>query len=146
MPVFSPGRDKIFTAAAKVRFSIHGFPDFYALLGVQRDASPQGLEEAITSRGADLLAASFSRGGKGEFLTLLERHMNDFRPILLDKVARIAYDEQLRRHEADEPRALAFEAWKESHGNGNALSRGLQKASRGIRERLRAAFWESEYF
>jgi hypothetical protein len=146
MPVFSDGRDEIFKPAPKVRFTIGGFPDFYALLNIERDASPAQIEEAIVSRGADLLAASFSRGGRAELLVLLERYMNDFRPVLLNKVVRIAYDEQLRRHEVREPRAVEFEVWKHTYANGSNLSQRLQNASRGIKERVKAAFWDAEYF
>jgi hypothetical protein len=146
MPVFSSGRDEIFKPAPKVRFTVGDFPDFYALLDIKRDASPFQIEEAIVSRGADLLAASFSRGGRAELLVLLERHMNDFRPVLLDTVARIAYDEQLRRHEAQEPRAVGFEVWKQTYANGNGFSQRLQNVSRGLKERVKAAFWDAEYF
>ncbi len=146
MPVFSLGRDAIFTKAPKAALQIGGFPDFYALLGVERNAARAALENAITMRAADLLAASFSRGGKGEFLALLERHIPDFRPILLDKTARLAYDEELRRHESDDARALPFSDWKTGFAAQSRVARGLKTASLGVKARLRAAFWESEYF
>lgn len=146
MPVFSDGRDAVFTSPPKIRLTVNGFPDFYALLAVSRDASPVELKEAIVSRGADLLTASFSRGGRPELLMLLERHMNDFRPVLLNKVSRIAYNEQLRCHEAGEPCALEFEVWKQTYANGSKLSQRLQDASRSLKERVKAAFWDAEYF
>ena len=146
MPVFSHGRDAIFTKAPKAALQIGGFPDFYVLLGVKNDATRAQLEDAITSRAADLLAASFSRGGKGEFLTLLQKHMADFRPILLDKVTRLAYDEQLRRHATNDARAVEFEEWKSEFAAQNRITRGLKTASLGFKAKLRAAFWESEYF
>ncbi|RYG68840.1 hypothetical protein EON80_10875 [bacterium] len=146
MPVFSSGRDKIFTAAPKIRLTIDGFPDFYALINTARDAPPEEIKDAITSRGADLLAASFSRGGKAELMVLLEKHIKDFRPVLLDKATRTAYDEELRRHEAGEPRAVEFEVWWQSYTGSSALSRSLKQASRSFKERLKAAFWDSEYF
>ncbi len=105
MPAFSFGRDAIFTPEPKVALHIGGFPDFYALLDIERSAGRTELEGAITSRAADLLAASFSRGGRSEFLRLLRRHITDFRPVLLDKTMRLAYDEQLRLHEAGDARA-----------------------------------------
>lgn len=145
MPVFSPGRDAVFTSTAKVVLQIEGFPDFYAILAVERDANPAQLETAIVSRGADLLAASFSRGGKSELLQLLERHMTEFRPVLLDKITRLAYDEQLRRHEAKEARAMPYEVWKQHHLGGNRLTRGLKTASLSFKARLKAAFWDAEY-
>ena len=145
MPVFSPGRDAVFTPVEKIVFQVDGFPDFYAILGVERDASSSQLETAIISRGADLLAASFSRGGKGELLMLLERHMTDFRPILLDKVTRLAYDEQLRRHKAREARAMPFDVWKQTHVGGNRLTRGLKTASLSLKARIKAGFWDAEY-
>jgi hypothetical protein len=146
MPAFSPGRDTIFASAPAIVFQINGFPDFYAILGVSRDASNSELENAITSRGADLLTASFSRGGKAEFITLLERHMTDFRPILLHRVARLSYDEQLRRHETNDARALDFNGWKNQFASRNILARGLQTASSGVKARFKAAFWDAEYF
>ena len=146
MPAFSPGRDSIFTSSPKIAFQIDDFPDFYAILDVPRDATDSELENAITSRGADLLAASFSRGGKGEFITLLNRHITDFRPVLLDKIARLAYDEQLHRHENGDARALSFPAWKTQFANRSLLSRGLKTASNGLKARFKSAFWDSEYF
>ncbi len=145
MPVFSPGRDAIFTQKPQVKLQIDGFPDFYALLGTPRDASMKELETAITSRAADLLAASFSRGGKGEFLALLHLHVADFRPVLLDKVTRLAYDEQLRRHENSEARALPFAQWRQTFATQNRLSRGLQNASRSFTARLKSVIWDAEF-
>ena len=145
MPVFSLGQNAIFTQAPKSTLQIGGFPDFYALLDLPRDASPRELENAITSRAADLLAASFSRGGKGELITLLSRHITDFRPVLLDKVTRFAYDEQLRRHESGDERALPYAQWKQTFAGGNRLSRGLQSASRGFKAHLKSVLWDAEY-
>lgn len=146
MPVLASNRDAIFTKAEKIAFQIGDFPDFYALIGTPRAATRAEIDSAITSRAADLLAASFSRGGKGEYLQLLERHVPDFRAVLLDKTIRRAYDEELRRHESGDARAMPFEIWKQTHVASNRLSRGLKTASRGLKARLRAAFWESEYF
>ena len=145
MPVFSLGRNAIFTAETKVTFQIGGFPDFYALLGAPRESSFQELETAITSRAADLLAASFSRGGQGELLTLLRQHIADMRPVLLDKTTRLAYDDQLRRHENGDIHALPYGEWKQTLANQNRLSRGLQNASRGFKAHLKRAFWDAEY-
>lgn len=146
MPAFSFGRDAIFTPEPKVALHIGGFPDFYALLDIERSAGRTELEGAITSRAADLLAASFSRGGRSEFLRLLRRHITDFRPVLLDKTMRLAYDEQLRLHEAGDARALEFARWKSEFEAQSRLSRGLKTASLGLGARFRAAFWDSEYF
>lgn len=145
MPVFSPGRNAIFSKDAKVALQIEGFPDFYALLDLPRDASSKALETAITSRAADLLGASFSRGGQGELLTLLRLHITDFRPVLLDKTARLAYDEELRRHENGDERATPFAQWKQLFVNQNRLARGLQSASRGFKAHLKSVIWDAEY-
>ena len=145
MPVFSLGQSAIFTSEAKIALQIDGFPDFYALLGAPRDASASQLENAITSRAADLLAVSFTRGGKGEMLTLLKRHITDFRPVLLDETARVAYDEQLQRHENRDIYALPFEGWKQTLATQNRLSRGLKNASRGLKAHLKSVIWDVEY-
>jgi len=145
MPVFSLGRSAIFTQEIKVALQIGGFPDFYALLGVPRDTGAKDLETAITTRAADLLGASFSRGGKGELLTLLNRHITDFRPVLLDKATRLSYDEQLRRHEDGDERALPFAEWKQTFVTRNRLARGLKTASRGVKAHLKSVLWDAEY-
>ena len=145
MPVFSPGPSAVFTQELKIALQIDGFPDFYALLGTPREASAKELENAITSRAADLLAVSLSRGGKGELVTLLSRHITDFRPILLDKVARLAYDEQLRRHENGDERALDFATWKQTLASGNRLTRGIKVASRDLKSHLKSVFWDAEF-
>lgn len=145
MPVFSLGRNAIFSAETKVPLRIDGFPDFYALLAMPRSASSKELENAITSRAADLLSVSLSRGGKGELVELLNRHIADFRPVLLDSATRFAYDEQLRRHEDGDESALPFEQWKQTFASGNRLSRGLKTASRGLKAHLKAVFWDPEY-
>ncbi|PQV63875.1 hypothetical protein B1R32_10882 [Abditibacterium utsteinense] len=146
MRVYSPDRDAIFTKAPKAALQIGGFPDFYALLGIEPTANRAALENAITSRAADLLAASFSRGGKSESLILLEEHITDFRPVLLDKVTRLAYDEQLRRHQIGDARALPFAHWKVEFAAQNRIARGFKTASLDFKARIRAAFWDSEYF
>ncbi len=145
MPVFSLGRSAIFTQEIKVALQIGGFPDFYALIGMPRDATSKQLETAITTRAADLLAASFSRGGKGELLTLLNRHITDFRPVLLDKTARLAYDEQLRRHENGDEGAVPFAEWKQTFASGTRLSRGLKTASRGVKAHFKSVLWDAEF-
>lgn len=145
MPVFSLGQSAIFTQEAKVALQIGGFPDFYALLDTPRDATLAQLENAITSRAADLLAASFSRGGRGEMLTLLKRHVTDFRPILLDSATRASYDEQLRLHEAGDIQARPFAEWKQTLAGGNRLSRGLKSASRGVKAHLKSVIWDADF-
>lgn len=145
MPVLSPGRDAIFSKAAKTALQINGFPDFYALIGAARGASFAELETAITSRAADLLAASFSRGSEGEALVLVRRYLTEMRPILLDKATRAAYDEQLGHHESGDARALPYLEWQQTLASGNRVSRGLQGASRSFKERLKTAFWDAEY-
>ena len=145
MPVFSPGRTAIFTQNAKTALQINGFPDFYALLEMPRDATSKQLETAITTRAADLLAASFSRGGQSELMVLLRRHITDFRPVLLDKNARFSYDGQLRGHENGDALALSFSNWQQTFANGNRLSRGLGVASRGLKAHLKTVFWDAEF-
>jgi hypothetical protein len=145
MPVFSLGRDAIFHKESKAALQIDGFPNLYALLGVERDASRAQIDDAITARGADLLAVSFSRGGKNEWIGLLERHLHDFRPVLLDKTTKLSYDEQLARHESGDPQALSFPTWKQTAVSTNRLSRGLKVASHGLKARFKAALWDAEY-
>ncbi len=99
MPIFSNDRDLIFTPVEKPIYHVGDFPDFYAILNVDPKARLSVIEDAIYSRGADLLTASFSRGGKSELVELLEKYQNVFRLVLLDPTARSHYDALLLRHQ-----------------------------------------------
>ena len=142
MPAFSHDRDAIFTRAVAVQLAYNGFPDFYALLGAERDATLGDLETAIVESGADLLAANFSRRGGSELIRLIERHLTDFRPILLDAENRRRYDAQLKRHQSRDANALPYAEWRARLPAPQAAT----PPARGWRARLRRAFWESEYF
>ncbi len=141
MPAFSPDRAAIFTRNAPVVLQYNGFPDFYALLAIERNASASEVEVAIVERGADLLAASFARGIGNELTRLLQTHLRDFRPILLDPDNRRRYDDQLRRHQSGDINALAFAEWRARL----PVAAPLQKPAPGLRARLRRALWESDY-
>ena len=142
MPAFSYDRDAIFTRTVVVALTHNGFPDFYAILGAERDAAPDDLENAIVDRGADLLAANFSRRGGSELIRLLERHLNDFRPVLLDAENRRRYDDQLNRHQKRDANALPYAEWRARL----PAPRPATPPARGWKARLKRAFLESEYF
>ncbi len=142
MPAFSHDRAAIFTRSDIVQLAYNGFPDFYALLGAERDAAPDELEAAIVDRGADLLAANFSRRGGSELIRLIERHLNDFRPVLLDADNRRRYDDQLRRHQSRDSNALPYADWRARL----PAPKPQAPPARGWKARLRRAFVESEYF
>jgi len=141
MPAFSSDRDAIFARSVAVQLAYNGFPDFYALLGIERDAAPDALETAIVERGADLLAANFSRRGGSELIRLIERYLNDFRPVLLDAENRRRYDEQLARHRNHDANALPYSDWRARLPAPQAAT----PPARGWRARLKRALWESEY-
>ena len=142
MPAFSHDRDAIFTRAVAVSLAYNGFPDFYAILSVERDADFDDVEAAIVDRGADLLAANFSRRGGSELIRLLERYLQDFRPVLLDADNRRRYDDQLKRHQLRDHNALPYAEWRARLPAPTAAT----PPARGFKARLRRAFWESEYF
>ena len=141
MPAFSPDRAAIFTQTAAVPLSYNEFPDFYALLGIERDAAPAVLELAIIERGADVLAASLGRGAGSELIRLLRRYLPDFRPILLDAENRRRYNDQLRRHQSGDLNALPYSDWRARL----PAPPPPQAPARGLRARLRRAIWESDY-
>ena len=119
-------RREVFERPEKIVFEVgRGFIDLYALLLIRRDASRAEIEEAIVSRGADLLALLFSRGGKNEVNLALEAYLPHFRPILLDAGTRRAYDEQLRWHECGDARAQDYAQW-----SARQLSRANQAVIR----------------
>lgn len=141
MPAFSHDRSAIFTRSAIVQLAYNGFPDFYALLNVENDATSDELEAAIVDRGADLLAANFSRRGGSELIRLIERYLNDFRPVLLDTENRRRYDDQLNRHQKRDNNALPYNEWRARL----PAPRAATPPARGWKARLRRAFLESEY-
>ena len=141
MPALSSDRATIFTHTAPVPLFYNGFPDFYALLAIESDAAPDELETAVIERGADLLAASFSRRGGSELIRAVERYLGDFRPVLLDADNRRRYDDQLRRHKRRDANALPYAEWR---ARLPALKPPVAPA-RGLKARLRKALWESEY-
>lgn len=141
MPAFSHDRAAIFARAVPVPLLYNGFPDFYALLAIESDAASDELENAIVERGADLLAANFSRRGGSELILLIERYLNDLRPILLDGDNRRRYDDQLARHKKRDANALPYADWR---ARLPAPKPQLPPA-RGWRARLRRALWENDY-
>jgi hypothetical protein len=127
--------------AMPLRVGARGFPDFYALIETPRDASYWVVEDAIKSAGSQLLAASLRRGASGDRVELLRNHINDLRPILLHRPARQSYDEQLALHASEDSSALDFDSWKKTMPQPSRFER----ATRGIKGRLRYALWEAEY-
>ena len=142
MPALSSDRATIFTHTAPVPIFHNGFPDFYSLLSIESDANAEEVETAIVERGADLLAANFSRRGGSELMRAIELYLNDFRPILLDRDNRRRYDDQLKRHKKRDANALPYAEWR---ARLPAPKPPLPPA-RGLKARLRRALWESEYF
>ena len=141
MPAFSQDRDAIFLRPVVVQLTYNHFPDFYAILGAERDASALDIETAIVERGADLLAANFSRRGGSELIRLIERYLNDFRPILLDADNRRRYNEQLARHQHRDANALPYSDWRARL----PAPRPDTPPARNWKARLRRALWESDY-
>ena len=141
MPAFSSDRDAIFIRPVAVQLLYNGFPDFYAILGAERDAGAPDLETAIVERGADLLAANFSRRGGSELIRLIERYLPDFRAVLLDADNRRRYDDQLKRHQLRDINALPYADWRARLPAPHAAT----PPARGWRARLKRAFLESEY-
>lgn len=85
--------------------------DLYAILGVSPQVSPRELEDAIVTRGADCVYFSFAQRGKPAQLRLVERHLTQFRPVLLVAENRRRYDALLSRHldnETDAPSYAEF--------------------------------------
>ena len=141
MPAFSSDRAAIFTRPAPAQFARNGFPDFYALLSVEGDAAPAEIEIAIVERGADLLAANFSRRGSSDWIQLIARYLHDFRPILLDADNRRRYDEQLNRHQKRDANALPYPDWRARLPAPHVEA----PPALGWRARLKRALSESEY-
>ena len=141
MPAFSSDRAAIFTRPSTAQFSHQGFPDFYALLNIERDAARIEVETAIVERGADLLAANFSRRGGSEWIQLIARYLHDFRPILLDADNRRRYDDQLKRHEKRDTNALPYSDWRARLPAPHVEA----PPALGWRARLKRALLESEY-
>ena len=140
-------RREIFERPEKIVFEVPGgFIDLYALLLIRRDASNAEIEDAIVSRGADLLALLFSRGGRNEVNLALEAYLPHFRPILLDRATRQAYDEQLRWHETGDARAQTYDAWSGRHlSRANQAVIRLKSASGTVWRRIGHTFLTSEY-
>jgi hypothetical protein len=86
-----------------------GWVDLYELLQVPPEISMRDLDEVIIDRGADVVYFTFSRAGKPAQVKLLEEHLREMRPILLDPPVRRRYDEQLRLHRSRDPRAISYE-------------------------------------
>ena len=141
MPVFSHDRDAIFARPVPVQLLYNGFPDFYAILNAERDAGAPDLETAIVERGADLLAANFSRRGGSELMRLIERYLPDFRAVLLNADNRRRYDEQLNRHQKRDANALPYAEWRARL----PAPKVHDTPARGWRDRLKRAFLESDY-
>ena len=72
---------------------------------------------------------------------MLTRHLNDFRPVLLDVENRRRYDDQLRRHQNRDINALAFAEWRARL----PAPIPVRPPAKTLRERLRRALWESDY-
>jgi hypothetical protein len=76
--------------------------DLYQLLGVAENAHPREIGEAITNRSAEILQFSFARAGHSEWIGTLEKHLSEFRLVLLYNANRARYDALLARHRAGE--------------------------------------------
>lgn len=77
--------------------------DLYRLLGVKPEAHPREIDDAIVGRSAECLQFAFSRSAGSEYIALLERHLSDFRRVLLHEKQRVRYDELLAAHRAGAP-------------------------------------------
>ena len=72
--------------------------DLYAVLEINPKASTAEVEEAILNRGSHYLSFAFTRGAKPELVSIIERFLHDFRPVLLNTENRRRYDELLARY------------------------------------------------
>lgn len=77
--------------------------DLYKLLGVKSDAHPREIDDAIVGRSAECLQFAFSRRAGSEYIALLEKHLPDFRRVLLHEKQRLRYDELLDAHLLGQP-------------------------------------------
>lgn len=150
MPIFANARDIVFQEQEERVFEFEEgrWWDLYALLNVERNATPAAIEEAIIERGAGLLALAFSRGIRNDYTRALRHCYLDMRPILLNPEARQAYDEQLAWHEAHDGRAQHYEEWR-AHmlqlTGAARLGRQIQHKSRNLLRRAARGLWDSEY-
>ncbi|HEX8551891.1 MAG TPA: hypothetical protein VF681_10095 [Abditibacteriaceae bacterium] len=101
---FSSDQSKVFASVSREKPWRIGetWIDLYQLLGVAENAHPREIGEAITNRSAEILQFSFARAGHSDFIHTLEKHLAEFRPILLDNANRARYNALLARHRAGE--------------------------------------------
>ena len=150
MPIIANERDIVFRPLEEITFEFGdgAWYDFYVLLGVERTLRRRALEEAIVSRGADLLALNFSRGGKNEFNRVLELCYLDFRPFLMDPAVRAVYDQQLNWHESRDARARPYAEWRQEildTSRAARLARTIRHRSSSLVQRAVENFRDSEY-
>ncbi len=140
----------IFERPQKVQWKLDDerWVDLYALLEVPRESRRREIEDAIISRGADVLLFTVGRGRESGLVRALERYSPDFRPILLDTANRRHYDEQLAFHENGDPRGQNYDDWQRdilALSTAARLARQLKDSSRSAWERITRTWRESEY-
>lgn len=143
MPQAAEDRDRVWIFAEEVPHLINddSWVDLYALLNVPRDASAAQLEEAIVSRGADILTLSFARGVP-ERLRILAEFLPDLRPILLHSQTRASYDRQLELHEAGAQDAVHYEVWLRT--SVTRLTRLKHRSASWFRRTV-VNLWDNDY-
>lgn len=150
MPTLASDRDLIFRPLEELNFQINQgrWYDFYLLLGQERDAPAHLLEEAIISRGADLLALAFTRGARNELILALQACYLDFRPVLLDPAVRQRYNQQLALHQAQDACALPYPDWRHEvleASLATKMARNFKFRSQSVLKRAVSNLWDSEY-
>jgi hypothetical protein len=141
----SSRRDEIFRPLEKPVFFLNDelWPDFYAILEVERGISQQELNDAIVEASSQLLAVNFARGMTAR-LRLVERFLTDFRVILLDPKRRARYDILLARHQNRTPNAMPYADFFAGEWGESLIQRAKRRA-RTFSERLLSAWRDSPY-
>ena len=119
------------------------WPDFYAILEVERDASEQELDDAIVEASSQLLAVNFARGMTTR-LRLVERFLTDFRVVLLDPKRRVRYDALLKSHQSRDPKAMPYANFFAGEWGESLIQRAKRRA-RTISEHLANTWRDSPY-
>ncbi len=140
----SSRRDEIFRPPDKPVYLVGAehWPDFYALLEVRAQSSPEQLEEAIIEASSQLLAVNFARG-MTQRLRLVEQFSPDFRIVLLDPKRRARYDALLERHAKKDP-AMSYAEFFAGEWGESLLQKARRKAQ-SVGERILITWRDSPY-